>query len=94
MNPAFSPENLITILNGLVIELYQMERKELFCLLLQKRRLLSELITQMSSGFRCLAKEFLCFSYLGLLQNFSWVFEVSVIIHVNKECDLEMFECI
>lgn len=34
--PAFSPE-IISILNGLVIELYQMERKELFLLLLQMR---------------------------------------------------------
>lgn len=31
--PAFLPEIVITILNGLVIGLYQMEKKELFFLL-------------------------------------------------------------
>jgi len=35
--PAFSPEIIITILNVLLIELYQMERKKLFFLLFQKR---------------------------------------------------------
>lgn len=92
---AFSAELIITVLNGLVIELYQRERKE-YILSTSAEEAVTELITQTGSGFRCLAKEFLCFSYLVSLQNVSKpaarVFEVSVT--VNKGCLLETVACI
>lgn len=93
--PAFSAELIITVLNGLVIELYQRERKE-YILSTSAEEAVTELITQTGSGFRCLAKEFLCFSYLVSLQNVrkpaACVFEVSVT--VNKGWLLETVACI